>query len=148
MAKASDRSAAAREKPGSAGGRVPASAVAARRHHLAPSHQGPQPTGSLRESRPGDPGSGRTTRYCIPGDPPSRIPATLLPECPEASVSGKRSWSEARRWPPPGTQGLPPSAHRPPRPRAAPLRTPAEPPPPRPRSIARASHSHPQAGGI
>lgn len=49
MAKASDRSAAAREKPGSAGGRVPASAVAARRHHLAPSHQGPQPTGSLRE---------------------------------------------------------------------------------------------------
>lgn len=70
MAKASDRSAAAREKPGSAGGRVPASAVAARRHHLAPSHQGPQPTGSLRESRPGDPGSGRTTRYCIPGDPP------------------------------------------------------------------------------
>lgn len=76
MAKASDRSAAAREKPGSAGGRVPASAVAARRHHLAPSHQGPQPTGSLRESRPGDPGSGRTARSQVT---PSEFPPRSFP---------------------------------------------------------------------
>lgn len=148
MAKASDRSAAAREKPGSAGGRAPASAVAARRHHLAPSHQGPQPTGSLRE-RAGLGTQGLAGRLDTATQvTPSRIPAALLPECPEASLSGKRSWSGARRGPPPGTQRLPPCAHRPPRPRAAPLRTPAEPPPPRPRSTARASHSHPQAGGI
>lgn len=93
MAKASDRSTVAREKPGSAGGRAPASAVAARRHHLAPVIRD-----LSQQSRPGDPGSGRTTRYSIPGDSlpnsrraPSRVPRSFpsteekLERCPQVA---------------------------------------------------------------